>query len=130
MKRTAMKPRTSALRPGKPPRRKKRDPKEFARIHHSVERVKWVNSLGCLAGLYQLPTPCEGPIQNAHRRNDGMSRKGGYETVFPACHAHHVAYDEYRPPFTKDSPWRVIAWGLANQVEKAWRHLTRMETDA
>ncbi len=70
------------------PRNAKRRASEFERCYHSLDRVVFVNHLPC-ASCGAEPTAYEDrdfvEISNAHTRNGGMSRKGGYKTIVPLC---------------------------------------------
>ncbi len=57
---------------------KKRSTEEFARIFHSLDRVKWVSRRCCVAcGI----RGCE----NAHTAGEGMGRRGDYTKIIPLC---------------------------------------------
>lgn len=68
-------------------RNPKRQAANFVRCYHSVERVEWVKTLPCVAAFSF--DPCVGPIENAHIKGDGGSRKGHYTKIVPACEHHH-----------------------------------------
>ena len=66
---------------------KSRTAGEFARIYGSKARVRWVKAQPCVS--------CgEGPCQNHHTQNGGLSRKSDYVHIVPLCahchHAHHT----------------------------------------
>lgn len=91
--------RGAGLKPLKPTRsspikRKKRSPREFARVYGSEERVLWVQSLPCCRCGRR-------PSENAHTENGGRGRKADSPTVAPLCRPCHRAYDEHRAPFNE-----------------------------
>ena len=63
---------------------KKRSAAEYARIYGSVARVKWVESLPCLAAPL-----CWGTIENHHVKVGGVSMKADAKYIVPLCSRHH-----------------------------------------
>lgn len=57
----------------------------FARTYHSVERVEFVKTLGCIVRGCTRRV-----IHNAHSgKGGGVSFKGPYTEIFPICDIHH-----------------------------------------
>lgn len=67
-------------------RNAKRHTAEWLREHGSVDRVKWVKTLACIIADQHT---CEGPIENAHIKGDGTSRKADARFIVPACRLAH-----------------------------------------
>lgn len=79
-------PRYTPLRATGRPKPRKRPQSEFHRVYGGKRRVEWMQGLRCLVAGKDS---CGGAIESAHTENGGLSRKAGYETTVPLCHAHH-----------------------------------------
>lgn len=115
--------RRKKLSRGGPPKRRnpKRKKSEFARCYHSRERVRWVKSMNCVACEIVHPYVALGAIDNAHVfGNDGMSRKGGYETIAPLCRHHHREFDERRGVCGIEHVRESIRYA-ATRVQRLWQ---------
>ena len=88
MKRSPMKPRSSALRRlvGVRKRNAKRRASEFHRCFHSKARVEWVKSLPCVVPTCRTMHPIR---DNMHVEGDGVGRRADFTKVVPACRFHH-----------------------------------------
>lgn len=74
--------KASARKAAKRKRDAARAAARFARTFHSEARVRFVQSLPCVA--------CRrAPSVNAHTETGGTSRRADYTTIVPACDPHH-----------------------------------------
>lgn len=103
-------------------RNEERQEREFPRKYHSLERVAFVKSLGCI-----VPRCRDRNIENAHVIADedkGVGRKSGYRTIAPLCIGHHrdradslhvlgpVAFEELHGVNLADAAKHVEMWWL------------------
>ena len=97
-------------------RQRERKQSEFARCFHSVDRVLFVQVMGCAicgwnGGL---------PIDNAHTGNQsGVGRRAGNKTIVNLCRKHHSEYDSNRTKFCVERSFDPAKRAAA--VEKAWQ---------
>lgn len=128
MRKTPLRSRSAPLRSreparGKPIKRKKRTPSEFARIYGSKERVAWVKSLGCIVCLGIAPVfyvATRGTSHNAHTANGGRGRKADYTTIVPLCASHHRCFDEHQHPLDTDEARQYVK-DFAPRIEVLWQ---------
>ena len=115
MKRASIKRRT----PVKRVNRKRKDA-AFVRCYCSHERVEWVQRQPCVVCLLEGDRTQESPSENAHAGgNDGMSRKGPFAEIIPACRHDHDRLDgRALPPL----PARVLSRlpELARHTQRQW----------
>lgn len=133
----------SQLKRSGPIKAKPRSAKEFARIYGSKARVKFVERLPCAACGYAGEVRRE----NAHTKNDGLSRKGHYTTIIPLCRAFTVedfrdedgrsALNCHGRQHAPNGGWLAIGMTAescrraAALTEEAWQaHLNRGNDDA
>ncbi len=116
----APKPPVKEKSPRKPVRRRNvvRRRAEWLRAYGSEDRVRFINSLRCIADNGYC-----GDIENAHvGRNSGAGRKGDADKIVPLCQYHHWCLHNFgREAFE----W--VHGNLeksAKETEKIWqRHL-------
>jgi hypothetical protein len=118
--------RRKELRRGKGPKRGKRirerNPerrrRESARANGG-DRAAWVRALPCiLAGRHV----CEGPVENAHVKGGGGSRKADARFIVPACHgAHRGPKGMHDGIKSFAARWGLDLLALAADVERRWR---------
>lgn len=97
----------------------KRAADAFARSYHSSERVEFVKALPCIVPGCRIR-----PSENAHIRTDGLSRKGPYVEVVPACSGHHRtrADSMHALSFAEfEAEHLVDLAALAADTERIWR---------
>ncbi len=102
----------------KPIKKKSRSASEFARIYGSRARVAWVKTLGCVVSN---PVCATQPIDNAHTRTGGTSRKANAETIAPICRWHHRELHRIGQRSFEQKYYLNLA-SEAAQTEREWQN--------
>ena len=99
-------------------KRKKRTAAEFLRVYGGQARVDWMKAQPCIVQAGD----CAGPIDVAHTKVGGMSRKADAKWTVPLCRRHHRALHSVGRE-TFELTYSVNLDAAAAETERQWQEV-------